>query len=59
PAASGSQSALSAATLQTRLFLGPRDVFTGAVVKVPLFVEVGERIKVDTRTGEYIARAKE
>jgi elongation factor P len=30
---------------------------TGLVVQVPLFVEVGERIKVDTRTGDYLARA--
>jgi elongation factor P len=30
---------------------------TGLVVAVPLFVEVGERVKVDTRTGEYLARA--
>jgi elongation factor P len=30
---------------------------TGLVVQVPLFVEVGERIKVDTRSGEYLARA--
>jgi elongation factor P len=30
---------------------------TGAVVSVPLFVEPGERIKVDTRSGEYISRA--
>jgi elongation factor P len=30
---------------------------TGLVVQVPLFVEPGERIKVDTRTGEYLARA--
>jgi elongation factor P len=29
---------------------------TGAVVRVPLFVEIGDRIKVDTRTGEYITR---
>jgi elongation factor P len=32
-------------------------VETGAVVQVPLFIETGERIKVDTRTGEYISRA--
>lgn len=31
---------------------------TGAVVKVPLFVEQGEVIKVDTRTGEYMGRGK-
>jgi len=30
---------------------------TGLVVQVPLFVEPGERIKVDTRTGDYLARA--
>ena len=30
---------------------------TGAVVKVPLFVNQNERIKVDTRTGEYLERA--
>jgi elongation factor P len=31
---------------------------TGAVVQVPLFVEQGEKIKVDTRTGQYLERAK-
>jgi elongation factor P len=30
---------------------------TGRVVQVPLFVNPGDRIKVDTRTGEYITRA--
>ncbi|MBN1776060.1 MAG: elongation factor P, partial [Clostridiales bacterium] len=30
---------------------------TGATVKVPLFVNQNERIRVDTRTGEYIERA--
>jgi elongation factor P len=30
---------------------------TGLVVQVPLFVEPGERVKVDTRSGEYLARA--
>ncbi|MBO6193644.1 MAG: elongation factor P [Clostridiales bacterium] len=30
---------------------------TGAVVKVPLFVNQGETIRVDTRTGEYLERA--
>jgi elongation factor P len=38
--------------------LKPATVETGAVVQVPLFVEAGERIKVDTRTGEYIARVQ-
>jgi elongation factor P len=27
-------------------------------IKVPLFIEPGERIKIDTRTGEYLERAK-
>jgi elongation factor P len=35
----------------------PATLETGHVVQVPLFVEPGERVKVDTRTGEYLARA--
>ena len=35
----------------------PATLETGLVVQVPLFVNVGERIKVDTRTGEYLSRA--
>ena len=35
----------------------PATLETGLVVQVPLFVEPGEQIKVDTRTGEYLARA--
>jgi len=35
----------------------PATLETGAVVKVPLFVESGEKIKIDTRTGEYVSRA--
>jgi elongation factor P len=35
----------------------PATLETGLTVQVPLFVETGERIKVDTRTGEYLARA--
>ena len=31
---------------------------TGAVVRVPLFLNEGEAVRVDTRTGEYISRAK-
>ena len=38
--------ALKAATIET-----------GAVVQVPLFVDKGDRIKVDTRSGEYVSRA--
>jgi elongation factor P len=37
----------------------PATLETGAVVRVPLFVQTGEKIKVDTRTGEYVSRAKE
>jgi elongation factor P len=35
----------------------PATVETGAVVSVPLFIDQGERIRVDTRTGEYLGRA--
>ncbi len=34
----------------------PAVVETGATVYVPLFVELGDRIKIDTRTGEYLSR---
>lgn len=37
----------------------PATLETGAVVRVPLFVQEGESIKVDTRSGEYVSRAKE
>ena len=37
----------------------PAKLESGAVVRVPLFVQPGELIKVDTRTGEYISRVKE
>ena len=37
----------------------PATLSTGAVIKVPLFVEEGEIIRVDTRTGSYASRAKE
>jgi len=36
----------------------PAKMATGAVVRVPLFVQTGETIKVDTRTGEYVSRVK-
>ena len=35
----------------------PATLETGLVVQVPLFIEPGERIKVDTRTGDFISRA--
>ena len=37
----------------------PATLETGAVVRVPLFIDVGEVLKIDTRTGEYVGRAKE
>jgi len=35
----------------------PATIETGAVVQVPLFIDTGERIKVDTRSGEYLGKA--
>ena len=37
----------------------PATLETGAVVRVPLFIQIGEKIKVDTRSGEYVSRAKD
>ena len=37
----------------------PATLETGAIVKVPLFVDKGELLKIDTRTGEYVSRAKD
>ncbi|HQA06025.1 MAG TPA: elongation factor P, partial [Clostridiales bacterium] len=37
--------------------LKPAVLETGAEIKVPLFIEEGELIQVDTRTGEYMSRA--
>jgi elongation factor P len=36
----------------------PAKLATGAVVRVPLFVDQGELIRVDTRSGEYVSRVK-
>lgn len=36
----------------------PAKMETGAVVRVPLFIEIGDILKIDTRTGEYVSRAK-
>lgn len=36
----------------------PAKVETGAAVQVPIFINIGDKIKIDTRTGEYIERAK-
>ena len=48
PAVAGNTAtnALKSATLET-----------GAVIKVPMFISEGEKVKVDTRTGEYLSRA--
>ena len=35
----------------------PVTLETGAVVQVPLFINEGEKVRVDTRSGEYVARA--
>jgi elongation factor P len=37
----------------------PATLETGAVVKVPLFIEQGEIIKIDTRTGDYVGRVRD
>ena len=36
----------------------PATLETGAEIRVPLFINVGDRIKIDTRTGEYLERCK-
>ena len=36
----------------------PATVETGATVQVPIFIEEGERVRVDTRTGEYVTRVQ-
>ena len=36
----------------------PATLETGAVVRVPLFIGIGDMLKIDTRTGEYVSRAK-
>ena len=35
----------------------PATLETGAKIQVPLFIDVGERVRVDTRTGKYVSRA--
>jgi elongation factor P len=34
----------------------PATTETGAKIMVPLFVEIGDKVKIDTRTGEYLSR---
>ena len=36
----------------------PATLETGAIIRVPLFVEEGDLVKIDTRTGNYVSRAK-
>lgn len=36
----------------------PATLSTGAIIQVPLFLKEGEKIKIDTRTGEYVERVK-
>ena len=40
-------------------FLKSAKLENGLDVKVPLFIEVGEKLKIDTRSGEYVERAKQ
>ncbi len=35
----------------------PATLSTGAIVRVPLFIEIGEVLRIDTRTGDYVSRA--
>ncbi len=36
----------------------PATLETGAVVRVPLFMNIGDLLRIDTRSGEYVERAK-
>ncbi|MCC8121566.1 MAG: elongation factor P, partial [Oscillospiraceae bacterium] len=36
----------------------PAKLETGAEIKVPLFINTGDKIRIDTRTGEYLERCK-
>ncbi len=36
----------------------PATLTTGAIVRVPLFINIGEVLRIDTRSGEYVSRAK-
>ena len=39
--------------------LKPATTETGLIVRVPAFIAVGEVVRVDTETGQYVSRAKE
>ena len=53
---SETQPAMKGATAASQL--KPATLETGLVVQVPSFIEVGETLRVDTETGEYVSRAK-
>ena len=36
----------------------PAKIQTGAIIQVPLFVDVGDEVKIDTRSGDYVERVK-
>ncbi|HAA00400.1 MAG TPA: elongation factor P, partial [Flavobacteriales bacterium] len=38
--------------------LKPAKVETGAEVRVPLFINIGDKVRIDTRTGDYMERVK-
>jgi elongation factor P len=37
----------------------PATVETGFILNVPLFIDEGEKLRIDTRTGEYVERSKQ
>ena len=37
----------------------PATLETGAVINVPLFIEIGDKLRIDTRKGEYVSRSKQ
>jgi elongation factor P len=39
--------------------LKPAITETGAKIQVPIFIDEGEKVRVDTRTGEYVSRAND
>ena len=49
---------IEAMTEASKDTLKPATVETGAEVKVPLFINIGDKITIDTRTGEYLSRCK-
>ena len=42
--------------IQLQMLLKPATVETGAIVYVPMFVNEGDVIRIDTRTGDYMER---